>query len=542
MPVLEMVSGPFPGTVYPVRQEEVFIGRAPGCGVMVDDQRISRQHARLIRAGEIYQVEDLGSSNGTFVNGQVVEESTPLLDGDEIQLHKIRFVYREAAPEIDERPSEITGSIQVDSRTSGIRLQSDEKLNAIMEISARLAKSVSLDDVLYGILDALFGVFPQAERGFILLPEDESEDVHIRAKKLRPGQQDATGARSVSQSVCKQVMDCSTAVLSVDASSDPRFASSTSMVDLEIRSMMCAPLLGANNESHGIIQIDRKSGADAFSMQDLELLATVGTIAGQALENRRLYADYVTKTLQDQELQLAAEVQQHLLPKSNPRPPGYDVHHYYESARELGGDYYDWIALSDDRVAFAVGDVTGKGVAAALLMARLNAAVRFCCSDVIEPVGIVQMLNDFLCRHPATENRFVTMLFAVLNPREHTLTIIRAGHPCPLLRRNGEVIPLLEDESGGLPLGIDADFQYQQQSVALEPGDAVVFYTDGLSEAKNIEGELYEAERLSTAAVKAPTSAQEMTEFLLDDVRDHSVDGMLTDDLCLLSIVRMPTD
>jgi serine phosphatase RsbU (regulator of sigma subunit) len=185
----------------------------------------------------------------------------------------------------------------------------------------------------------------------------------------------------------------------------------------------------------------------------------------------------------------------------------------------VGGDYFGYIPLSDGRVAVAVGDVAGKGLPAALLMARLSAETRACLREAATPAAAVERLNTFLASAPFFD-RFVTLVLAVLDPRRHEITLVNASHPEPLLRRaNGEVVRLGIDERG-LPLGLDADQAYKETRYDLEPGDVLLMYTDGISEAENAKRELYGPERLRRIVGQGTGTAVWIGEAVVRDVVD----------------------
>jgi sigma-B regulation protein RsbU (phosphoserine phosphatase) len=227
-----------------------------------------------------------------------------------------------------------------------------------------------------------------------------------------------------------------------------------------------------------------------------------------------------------------------LLPSQPPQEPGYFFFDYYQAARHVGGDYYDYIQLPGGRHAVIVGDVAGKGMSAALLMARLSADVRFSLASEPDPAKAVQQINEGFARHD-WQDRFVTMIAAVLNPTTSELVVVNAGHMAPLLRRRGGAVEEIGEDAAGLPLGVAQGYEYQSYTHKLEPGDVLTLFTDGFSEAMNGQRELYGLERLKEL-VKSPVgSGANFGPHILEDVR-RFVNGVdQSDDMCLVCFGRV---
>ena len=218
--------------------------------------------------------------------------------------------------------------------------------------------------------------------------------------------------------------------------------------------------------------------------------------------------------------------------------PGYCFFDYYQSARQVGGDYYDYVLLPDDRFAVIVGDVAGKGVSAALLMARLSSDVRFLLASEDDPAVAVEKINAGFS-NADWQDKFVTMIVAVVDPKSNQLSLVNAGHMAPLLRRNGGIVEAVSEETAGLPLGVAADIQYEAVHRTLEPGDFVTIFTDGFSEAMNADRELYGLERLMEQVSSSAVDVTDLGRHILDDVRKF-VDGYAqSDDMCLACFGRV---
>src|SRR5262249_50805326 len=260
---------------------------------------------------------------------------------------------------------------------SGVLLEShpSEKLRNLIEISGNLSKTLELDRLLPKIVDSLFQLFKQADRCFIILVEEGSGRMLPKVIKTRRPQDEANAR--FSKSIVRQCVESKQAFLSNNADSDKRILSQ-SVVDFRIRSVMCAPLIGTDGNPFGVIQLDTQDRSKKFGEDDLNLLGGVANQASIALENAKLYRDIQVRAQRDRDLHLAEEVQRGFLPQQLPQLPGYEFYAHYSPAQEVGGDYYGYVPLGPNRLALSVGDVAGKGVAAALLMAKLSSDVRFC--------------------------------------------------------------------------------------------------------------------------------------------------------------------
>ncbi len=297
-------------------------------------------------------------------------------------------------------------------------------------------------------------------------------------------------------------------------------------------------MIGSDDKPLGVIQIDTLNQRARFTDEDLEVLAGIASHAAVAFDNASMHEQVVAQRAMQRDLELARRMQRTLLPSKPPQVPGYFFFDYYQAARQVGGDYYDYVQLPGGRFAVIVGDVAGKGVPAALLMARLSADVRFLLASEEDPAKAVQQINDSFANHD-WQDRFVTMITAVVNPRTNELTIVNAGHMAPLLRRRGGSVEEIGEEAAGLPLGVSEGFQYEHHTHILEPGDVVTIFTDGFSEAMNGERELYGLDRLKQQIATPSVDVADFGQHILEDV-SRFVDGFdQSDDMCLVCFGRV---
>ncbi len=557
MAILRVISGSTPGQEIPIEGNLAVLGRHPNCHIKLEDGSVSREHARITRQGERFFIEDLNSRNGTFVNGRLVEGCQPLQENDHLKLCDLQFSFHHGRPPderqtlssaanltlvLDEAGSDSSATIMtrldVSQSNSGLRVgvRPEVKLRALLEISESLGKALQLDEVLPKTLDSLFKIFLQADRGFILLGQGDGRPLVPKAIKHRRAGDDET--IRISRTIVDQVTKSREAILSADAATDQRFDMSQSIADFRIRSVMCAPLVGSDNQVLGVIQIDTMDQRSRFQQEDLDVLASVARQAAFAVENAQLHETAMRQQRLDYDLQLAHQVQQGFLPEQAPLIEGYEFFDYYEPASQLGGDYYDYIPLPGGRLAVVVADVSGKGVAASLLMAKLSSEVRYCLASEPQPARALDRLNATLV-NGGWEDRFVTFVLALLDPASHEVVVVNAGHMPPLLRRKQGDIEEVGADASGPPLAIDGDIHYQQLSLVLERGESLSMFTDGISEAMNPGGELFGLDRLTAELASGQPSAAELGKRTLDAVGRFTAGRAQSDDICFLCFGRL---
>jgi serine phosphatase RsbU (regulator of sigma subunit)/pSer/pThr/pTyr-binding forkhead associated (FHA) protein len=561
MAMLQLIKGSGPSEKLPLEKDRAVLGRHPDCDVVLDSASVSRQHAQIVKENGLYYVEDLHSRNGTFVNGTLIQGRHALEDGDRLKICDLALAFFGDQPRGGLRdPDEVTvapWALMIDdasplasstivsklevgrSSQVGVRLtvNPEVKLRAMIEIAHNLGKAVSLDEVLAKLLDSLFKIFIQADRGFVILRT--LPDGVLVPKAIKHRRRDMEDQVRISRTIVNQVMASQEAVLSADAANDSRFDSSQSIADLRIRSVMCAPLVDSDGNSLGVIQVDTSDQRQRFQKDDLEVLASVASQAAIAVDNAQLHENALKQYAMQCDLELAHKVQRGLLPAAPPKLAGYYFFDFYEPANQVGGDYYDYIELSNNRLAVVLGDVSGKGVAAALLMAKLSGEVRFCLASEPNAAAAMNRINVSFSRS-GWQDRFVTFVLAVLDHNRHELTLVNAGHMPPLLRHSQGIVEAIGSEETGLPLGVDADFEYQQHTRRLEPGDFLALFTDGISEAMNGDNELYGLDRLIERLAVESAPVAELGRSILDDVKSFVGGRPQSDDMCLACFGRAP--
>jgi serine phosphatase RsbU (regulator of sigma subunit) len=298
---------------------------------------------------------------------------------------------------------------------------------------------------------------------------------------------------------------------------------------------MCVPLLTPDGQALGILQLDT-SDRRQFLQDDLDVLAAVASQAAVAVQNASMHESLMERERLERDLKLAEQVQKRFLPQSVPKVPGFEFFAHYHPAYEVGGDYYDFVPLPGHRWALALGDVSGKGVAAALMMAKFSGDTRYCILTENAPAPAANELNSLLCA-AGIEEKFITLSLSVLNVEKRLLTIASAGHLPVLVRRGDGTIEEIGEEIAGFPLGIIPESNYQQAEIPLSVGDVVVIYSDGVTDARNLREELYhtsENPRLHRRLGESPGTPEAVGRSILQEVREFSAGHSQADDITLI--------
>jgi phosphoserine phosphatase RsbU/P len=554
---LVFVSGNRAGQRIAVSTPRTVIGRHPACDVVLDISSVSRQHAAVTIESDDVFIEDLRSRNGTTVNGQRLTARHRLSDGDEVVIcdQCIRFQDAEHSdatilstePRTDEADmveADISDShivSQLDMRgLSGdapAGPQSEAHLRAVVGLRRALGGSLSLDEVLPRMLDGLFGIFGQAERGFVLLIDPKSQRLVLRASRFKNGPE--PGALRLSLSLLDNVVKTKRAILSADAASDSRFDSSHSIVDCQIRSVMCVPVIRSDGDVLGVVHVDSRDPRSRFEQSDLQVLAGIAGDAAQVIGRAVAHDERIGQEQLKRDLELAHRVQQGLLPTQPPAIDGYDVFDFYESAQHVGGDFFAYVPLAGGALATVMADVCGKGVSAALMMASLSGDVRYCLASEPDAAVAVARINDAFLRS-GWDDRFATMIAAVLEPRSGRVTLVNAGHLPALIRNPHGQVREVGAEHAGLPLGVDTGANYVSCTEVLRPGETLILFTDGITEAMDHEHRCYGTERLTRVLEDEVNTAEDLGRRILADVDRHAAGQIRSDDICLICLRRRP--
>ena len=505
---------------FPLNRLRITIGRSARNDLCIPDPFASRVHAEVRHEGDEYYLQDLGSANGTLYNGAIVDASITLTRGGRIQIGETEIIFNDGPYPLSSGATMITDQStsmpeatialsSADRTTSGLFQQIEGALSRsqessgsaqlieqktdllvlISKVGVALLASVTLNETLEQIVSLVFEAVP-ADRCMIMMRDKNNPELKVAVARLRDRQGDV-GEIRISRSVLDEVVHNGKSVLTSDAQADPRFMGGTVVLQ-GVRSVLAVPL-GVGENVFGIIYADSPIAEGRFTEDHLKVLTTLASVAAIRVENARLTEEQLERERLERELQVASEIQQRFQPTSAPQLDGYELQGISFPCYEIGGDYYDFIRRANGNLIVALGDVSGKGTAAALLMSSLHAAVhaQFDIHDSL--TDTISAVNRYLVESiPA--NRFVTLFYAELNPKTGVLRFLNAGHNPPLVVRASGTMEQLA--AGGLPLGIMSEADFREGRTALNPGDVLVIYSDGVSEAVSPTGEEFGPTRL----------------------------------------------
>jgi sigma-B regulation protein RsbU (phosphoserine phosphatase) len=374
---------------------------------------------------------------------------------------------------------------------------SSDRLSLLYRLSQTFNSSLDLDEVLNGVMDEVIAA-TGAERGFVTLLEPNGGSIFRAARGMDQKTIDDPQFQ-VSRSVVERVTREGRPILTSDAQSDERFSMRRSVKVLGLRSILCVPL-EIKGRMLGVVYVDNRLQTGLFTQEDLDLLAAIASSAAIAIENARLYQVAVEKGRMERQLQMARELQASLLPQQTPEVPGWEFAALWQPAREVAGDYYDFIALDNDRLGLVVADVSDKGMAAALFMASTRSVVRGSVGRAASPSDAIAHANRLLCAD-ATSGVFVTLFYALLDPLAGEITYVNAGHNPPLLHRSDQG-HFTELTRTGMALGVVEDSPFEERTLHLNPGDFMLLYTDGVTDATNAHEQSFGTERLQRVVLE----------------------------------------
>ncbi len=520
--------------------------------VQLADGRISRRCAAIVKHDSGYSVENLGNRYGVFVNGAKVEQQA-LSEGDVIgfgiddSYHVIFHVG--AAPDVPAQPSvaNLLTRIGTLSELSGPGNSTGlSKLNLLLEATSLLHSQLPLDSVLGTMLDHAISI-THADRGLLIEP-DAAGAMRVRLARGNKGNNLAPGTINPSQTAVNQAIQKHSSVITEDlnlAGLDLKSAESVMMQGL--CAVVAIPLYASSRAVAdtggdlkqgpllGMIYLDSRRIA-AFSSVNRQILDALAVQSASILDNARLVERERERQRLERELSIARTIQQALVPHGLHDFPHLAVTGVHQPCTEVGGDYFDVFPVSQDRTAILIADVSGKGLGAALLTTMLQGAVSGLAMGA-DPVKVFNHVNRFLCHHSEV-GRYATMFMGIVGS-DGMLEYIKAGHPSPLLLRKGEVSELYNE--GSFPVGLILEAEFESARLQLEPEDTLVLYSDGVTEAENLEHDLFEISGLSQAvAGKQELTVEALRESILDAVHDFTEGAPQSDDITLL-VVRYRT-
>lgn len=523
------------------------VGRASLNHVVIDDPRISRQHAKIAQEEDGYIVYDLGSANGTFVDDEPVKRQR-LEHGATLRFGPFSFSFKETRERARTVPlppvSSFGGSLEVrtlsglaapieildsrpvitdpDESTSLVVLEEAyRKLSLLHAFMRALAASLDIAGIVDTILAHLLETFTARDVTIYVFDEGSDAIEGLRAIASCNDEGRPVPPRALANTIFEEVVRRGHAVLTVTPAR---------LFDEERRPMMHAPMMrGA--KVLGVIAIGDTAREEPYRQRDLDLLGAMGVVAGLTVHNARLHEAEVRRQRIEADLALAREIQASFLPRTLPSAPRVELAAEYRPVYSIGGDVYDALWLDDRRLGLFVGDVAGKGIAAALQMARVTSDLRVAVRAASTPAAILSHVNQVICERGQTEV-FVTGVFVSLDVETGKAVVANAGHCPPLVRgENGEVRSIGD---GSAALGFFRETAFVEVEVALAPGDTLVLCTDGVIEAQGRNDEAYGERRLMRALAHAREPARQIADDLLDDLGAHLAGAALGDDLTLI--------
>ncbi len=524
-----------------LEKEQYRLGRASSNELAFPaDHKLSREHLAFERVGASWMLRDLNSRNGTSVNGLRVTEPGRLAHGDRItaghlsirydtcgefkdaKLNEIRFVEQGFSTTTPTVSVNLKSALEKSTDVNGRPTLESTRLGALVRAARELAGHGALDKLFELVLNFSLEAV-NASRG-VVMTREENGDLKTRAIRGEGFQ--------ISRTVCDLVTKEGKSLLVHDARSDQDFALRTSILAQEVRSILAVPLQ-TDDAVIGLLYLDSPHLVREFTVEDLNLVTVMANIASIRIEHARLVQQEEARKLIDRELERAAEIQKRLLPSHAPEIAGFDLAGYNAPCRTVGGDYFDFLPYPDGRVALLIGDVSGKGLGAALLMSSLQARAQvFFETPEGLPEQVCRLNRSVASNCPG--NCFITFFAGILDPVTGELVYCNAGHNPPLLvRKKGPVESL---DANGIPLGISRSATYEQQSCLLDQGDLLILFSDGVTEACGFDKdqEFGEERLIAVAERDRSISAAGLIEAVKAEVLSFTQGAPPSDDITLV--------
>jgi len=546
--VLEVVSPDGARRFARVTQTPFLIGRGAETGnhLQLSDRRISRNCAAIVSEANKLYIEDRGQRRGLFVNGEKVE-SRELGDGDVITFgvdDSYEIIFRSAvAGSNDSLPNLLSRMDHVTSAEPTGTGGNLSKLEQLLAATALLHSQLPLDEVLGTMLDYAIAVM-DADRG-LLLEADDKGVLQVHLARRSGGGRLPPESLTPSQTAIQLALRKQQAVITEDlAQAEMDLQAAQSIVAQRLRAIVVIPLYATahaktdesrasvgHGEFLGVLYLDSRRPA-AFSKLDRQLLDAFTDQAASILDNARLVARERERQRLEAEINIARDIQQALLPRNFRDYPHLAVTGCNFPCLSVGGDYFDVFPLGDNRTAFLIADVSGKGLGAAVVTTMLQGALSSMTLG-IEPARVFAHLNRFLCDHTEV-GRYATMFFGILDDKGH-LEYINAGHPSPMLIRNGVAEEAFTE--GSFPVGLIPEAEYVAVGLKLEPGDTLVLFSDGVTEAMDPCEQMFGAARLrEVVAGHTDTPLDQLQKVVLESVENFAHGTSQADDLTLLLV------
>ncbi len=527
--------------VYEINSNETIVGRSSDVDFRLVDLYISRHHARIVRKNGKYQIVDLKSTHGTFINDQRVEDQA-LRDGDRVRLGRKELLFGTRLSEL--RPSTTAGdfdkslahfsSVLDSAEYSG--LSDLEKINFILDFKYQSGQQFSSDETFEHILRSALNI-SGAERGSVFTRQGDDTFRYLLGLNAA-GHVLSESKFRTSRTVVAQVADSGFSVFMTEGI-EGELAQQQSILEMNLRAIACLPLKGISAESDtpellGILYLDSTNTMHALSGLDEKILNKLAGEAGNVLEKLEMIKSFEDRKKFEQEMALAYETQKVLMPHSPPEFGNFGIRAYSEPCRTVGGDFYYFLQPNPDELIGVLADVSGKGVGAALLSSLLQGALDMECRTGVPPEKMLERVNKLMCERSAS-NAFVTLFFFSFDAQGKG-EYLGAGHnPVYLYRASTGEIEELHSE--GLILGAFESVSYDSCPLQLNSGDVLVVYSDGVTDAENPQGEMFGEERFLQVIQSNASAGVEVLKEKILEALDQFTEGMAqTDDLTFVLI------
>ena len=523
----------------PLQGPAVSIGRASDCSIPIKDRYLSRKHAEILAGeGNTWILKDLGSANGTYLNGSRVERDEQLKTGDRIRLGDTEIVFETSERSTDRfiAVAESAVSATIAIPVHDIADKPEEKDVARLQTLTLLARELIEDrpmDELFGfIVDRVMEHLRPSRAAIALLGHDGRSFTKVEVR--RQDEKDASEL-TISHTLLADIVEHKKALAFVDVEADEKLRTAKSIIMQGIRSILCAPLT-IGSSVVGVLYVDYLFTQRTISEQDVRLVAQIARFAAIKLETTRLREEAIQKRIMDEELKMASGIKRRLLPPAPTGVSGFTFVGKNEPCRTVSGDYYDFAVRPNGKVYFVIGDVSGKGVTAGLMMAGLQVAFRIFSKSDPDPATLVTQLNVAL-KENLPQSKFVTLFLGRLDTNTGVVEYVNAGHTPPLYLHKHGATELTDSD---LLLGVISRAEFVNRELRLEPGDSLVLFTDGVTEARNLEGDDLGTDQIGEALVKlhgtdASTIAASVNETVLHHVGDAE---NLDDDVTVVIVSR----
>ncbi len=513
-------------------EQTITLGRASDCTIPIRDRFLSRHHAEIVFTSGQWVLSDCGSVNGTLLNGSRLSAPTPLKPGDRIGLGDSEVVY---VPE-SEAPSQLI-AIDSSSHAKNIAIPireaigDRERTNVLASLALQFIEDRPMNELFEFILDRVMETMLPSRTALALLGADGKMFTNVRVRRRDPSDSvDLVISRTLLDEVIKE----SNVVAYVDTSINEKLAHAQSIVLQDIRSAVCAPLM-VGDTVLGVLYLDFRSARGAVTHEDVRLIAQIARFAAAKLETTRLREESIAKAMLDEELRTAYRIQSRLLPSGLPSVAGYSFAAANKPCKTVSGDYYDVIDRPDGKIYFVVADVSGKGITAALIMSALATAFNIFTRTNPSPADLMREMNAMLTPKTAP-SKFATVVVGVLDPATGTIEYANAGHVAPLIVSGSGVTQLTTTD---MVIGLFPAATYRTQVTRLHPGDSLVLFTDGVTEAEDeVEQQLGMPAVAGLLAGMHAADATQLLDAVDNCVRAHLGSVPANDDVTILAVSR----